>query len=261
MPPTISVCADDYAISPAVSQGILELLDAGRLSATSCVVTTPFWPEAARDLRLRVADAEVGLHLTFGTTPLRTLLGDADRVRWLIDDQLDAFEEAMDGAPHFVDGHRHVHLLPSVARVLVEALTARHWQRHVWVRTTVEPLPWIARRAIAPLKAAALAQASLPLAGLLRRAGVATNDSFRGVNGFTSGPRVGALFRRFLRGPGARPLLMCHPGRVDAALAAVDRVTRQREHELAYLAGPEFPHDLEAAGRRLGPLRLGAVSS
>ena len=81
--------------------------------------------------------------------------------------------------------------------------------------------------------------------------GIAANDSFRGMNDFDRARPFGELFRRFAAGPGARPLVMCHPGFPDAALAALDTLVERRQDEYDYLAGPEFPRDLAAAGRSL----------
>ena len=37
------LCADDYGLTPGISAGIRELLSMGRVSATSCLVLSPFW--------------------------------------------------------------------------------------------------------------------------------------------------------------------------------------------------------------------------
>ena len=58
----ILLCADDYALHPLVNDAVRQLALAGRLSATSCMTTSPLWPQAApalRDLRPRLS---VGLH-------------------------------------------------------------------------------------------------------------------------------------------------------------------------------------------------------
>ncbi|MGH6830070.1 MAG: ChbG/HpnK family deacetylase [Methylocella sp.] len=57
------LCADDYALSPGVSRGILEALGAGRVSATGVMTTRPFWPKGAHELRQFKAKADIGLHL------------------------------------------------------------------------------------------------------------------------------------------------------------------------------------------------------
>ena len=60
---SITLCADDYALSHGVSVGILEALRAGRLSAVSALTNGPRWPALGRDLARGEFDADVGLHL------------------------------------------------------------------------------------------------------------------------------------------------------------------------------------------------------
>src|SRR5690242_13463328 len=60
----VILCADDYAIAPGVSRAILALIDRGRLTATSCMAASRFWPEHAGWLRPRAGKADIGLHFT-----------------------------------------------------------------------------------------------------------------------------------------------------------------------------------------------------
>lgn len=248
----ITLCADDYALAPGVSEAILELLAAGRITTTSCMVTTPFWAEGAVALRER--QAEIGLHLVVDGLTLRQRLYDVGAAKSLILRQLDRFTDALGREPDFIDGHRHQHLLPAIAQALVEVVVGRPRQKPPWVRTTVEPARWIGRRGIAPAKALLLSVASRPLVARLQRAGIISNDSFRGVASLTGSSDVRAEFRRFLDGAGERPLVICHPGRADAALRAADPVVERREQELSYLGGPAFLADLIAADLVVGPL-------
>src|SRR5262245_55993605 len=55
------LCADDYAIAPGISRGILRLLQARRISAVSCMVTGRHWPEHAGWLRPFADGADIGL--------------------------------------------------------------------------------------------------------------------------------------------------------------------------------------------------------
>ena len=57
------LCADDYALTEGVSRAVGELAAARRLSATSVMVTTPHWPEAAARLRVHRSHLAIGLHL------------------------------------------------------------------------------------------------------------------------------------------------------------------------------------------------------
>lgn len=59
----IVLCADDYGQAPAISQGILNLLDKKRLSATSCIVNSPYWEAHSQWLTQFIQQADIGLHL------------------------------------------------------------------------------------------------------------------------------------------------------------------------------------------------------
>ncbi|BCX18065.1 MAG: hypothetical protein KatS3mg117_1747 [Geminicoccaceae bacterium] len=268
------LCADDYGLAPGVDQGILALVEGGRLSAVSCMTSLPRWPEAAAKLRPRLDRVDVGLHLTLtdqepvGPAPrlapagrlpplgrlLRALLRDpaarAEAVAEL-ERQLARFEEAFGRPPDFVDGHQHVHVLPFVRAAVVDAAERIGRTRPVYLRSLREPWPAILRRGGEIRKALVLAAMGAGLHRRAIRAGVPVNDSFRGATRFEPGPRVREEFCRFFTGGGTRPIVMCHPGRVDGELERRDPLTRRREDELAYFASPAFLEDLAGAGRRL----------
>jgi predicted glycoside hydrolase/deacetylase ChbG (UPF0249 family) len=65
----LKICADDYGLTQAVSSGILEAVEAGRLDATGAMTTRPFWNIAARDLASLGSAVEVGLHLDLTLGP------------------------------------------------------------------------------------------------------------------------------------------------------------------------------------------------
>ena len=60
----VSLCADEYAITPKVSSAIIELIDAGRISSTSVMTGTKYWPDAAMELLKYKDKVDVGLHIT-----------------------------------------------------------------------------------------------------------------------------------------------------------------------------------------------------
>ncbi|MBS0303746.1 MAG: ChbG/HpnK family deacetylase, partial [Proteobacteria bacterium] len=65
LPKPLVLCADDYAQHAGVTQAVLALADAGRLTATSAMVLSPRWPADAAPLRERRGRIDVGLHLDF----------------------------------------------------------------------------------------------------------------------------------------------------------------------------------------------------
>jgi predicted glycoside hydrolase/deacetylase ChbG (UPF0249 family) len=109
----------------------------------------------------------------------------------------------------------------------------------------------VMRRRVAVPRALVVAMLSRGLARRAASANILTNDSFRGINDFNAGANFGEEFRRFLRGSGLRPLIMCHPGYPDRELAARDRVVDQRAFELAYLRSDDFVTDLSANRTRV----------
>ncbi len=111
----VIINADDYAMDGGVDAAILKLSAEGVVTATSAMVLSPAWPEAAPPLR----DAALsrGLHLDF-TSPfagdifprqtitgltMRTHSGVLDRklLRKEIDRQLSLFEIPHAGPPRF----------------------------------------------------------------------------------------------------------------------------------------------------------------
>jgi predicted glycoside hydrolase/deacetylase ChbG (UPF0249 family) len=267
------LCADDFGLSEGVSKGIATLLEHGRLSATSCMTVGSRWPEHARWLAPFRGQADIGLHLTLtGLRPLsrprrlapdgrlprlgRLIIGaflgqiDAQEVRVEIEHQLDAFQQAWGAPPDFIDGHHHVHVLPVVRDAVLDLIAAR--APDAYVRQCWEPARWILRRRVAAPRALFIAALSRQLRRRLR--GRRTNDSFRGVSDFRAGAAYRDQFCRYLQGPGERPLIMCHPGHVDASLPHLDQVTDQREVEFSYFIGAAFFEDVAKAGYRLGRL-------
>lgn len=269
-----TLCADDFALSPAVSRGICEALGAGRLSATSAMTNRPHWRWAARELGHFSARAEVGLHLNLtvgsplsamphlapgGELPnlrklirasLRRSLPQAE-VRGEIARQLDAFEEALGTPPDFVDGHQHVQVLPLVRDCLIEELAARKLAGRTWLRDSSDALSRILARRVEIGKAVTVAGLGRGFARAAANAGFAINDGFAGYSSFAPDRDYGTDFARYIVAPGGWHLVMCHPGRVDEALALVDPVTTARERELAFLLSPRFNDVLAAADATL----------
>ncbi len=274
----IILCADDYGLSPAVSAGILEALEAGRLSATGAMTNRPDWRRAARDLAPLEGRASFGVHLNLtagaplgaapnlaphgSLPPLATYLrGRLSREAIAetaaeIARQFDAFEDAMGRAPDFIDGHQHVHVLEPVRTFVIEEAARRGWAGRVWFRNSADRPDRILRRRVETPKALGLAWFARGFARDATAAGFSTNEGFSGFSAFDAGRDYGADFERYLVAPGARHLIMCHPGHVDDELASVDPVTTSRENELAFLLSSRFEDAMGRAGAILsaGPV-------
>ena len=267
------LCADDYGLTPGIGQAITGLVQAGRLGAFSCLTNGLAWPQDGPSLAgLRAAGAQAGLHfnLTEGR-PLSPVLArrwpQLPRLpRLLIDAHLGrlplvavadelaaqwvAFESVSGGRPDFVDGHQHVHHLPGVRRLLVDFL--QRLPVPMPVRSTARlagPGFGFKRWVIEHSGGRALGRA-------LQRHGLPHNGLLLGAYDFK------ADYRPLMQGwlaqvPAGGALLFCHPGQasvvgVGVVADAPDAIAAARLRELAYLAGPDFPRDLAAAGVVLG---------
>ena len=60
---SVVLCADDFALSAPVSEAIVQLAQAHRISATSAMVLSPRWMEDAARLKTLRGQIDVGLHL------------------------------------------------------------------------------------------------------------------------------------------------------------------------------------------------------
>ena len=263
----VILCADDYAISPGVSEAIRALIADRRINATS-VMTVFDGLEAEAAALTQAAEgtgASIGLHVTLtGTFPpltpgiagplgffpplSRLILSALSRrldpraVEAEVEAQFLAFRAAFGHAPHHVDGHQHVHVLP-VVRSAVLAATARH-APGAFLRD-VTP----ARGALTGIdvKGRLIGAFGTGFARDAARLGLATNTGFGGAYDFSADHDFASLLTRFLSGVPEGGLVMVHPGRVDDPLTARDPLTHQREVEFEVLRGDGMRAILDAA--------------
>ncbi len=264
MPRKITLCADDYGMSPGVNRGIRELIARKRLNATSVMVVGPtIGRDDVSALQGVVAmnrDCAIGLHVTL-TAPFHPLtmhyrplldglflpLGkmlragalrrlDPEMIQGEVAAQIAKFVTLFGAPPAYVDGHQHVQTFPQVRDPFLRAVTAG--APGAWVRQSGRVHP-LSQRLDAP-KALLLDTLSATFRKRAARLGVAYNPGFAGAYDFAKAPDFGALMARFLDGLPDGGLVMCHPGYVDDVLVDLDPFTDQREREYAYLASDDF---------------------
>jgi len=270
----LGVCADDVGLVDGVAQSVVALAAAGRWSAASCVTTGPHWGAAAALLSASRLPIELGLHFNLSEgAPLsaalrehwptlpglaRLLFGAHVRALPLaaigaeFAAQVDAFAAALGRAPDFVDGHQHVHALPGVRGIVLDAVAT--WPAAPWVRSTgrvLGPGTVFKRRVIEASGGRALER------DLVAR-GIAHNRALLGANDFGTDYRP--LMQAWLaEAPADGGLLFCHPG--SDAGGSSDPIAAARLREAAYLASDDFGLDLVAAGVTVGATRATRSSS
>jgi predicted glycoside hydrolase/deacetylase ChbG (UPF0249 family) len=264
-PRRIWLCADDYGLSPGVNRAICDLIERGRLNATSAMVVGPaIGRDDVSALQTAAANSPrcaIGLHITL-TAPFRPLTMvfqpldggmflafpkllragllrrlDPEIIHAEVMMQLSAFAELFGRAPDFVDGHQHAQLFPQVRDAFLTAV--KHAAPKAWVRQSGRNQP-LARRLGTP-KALFLDLLSAQFRKRAARADIAFNPGFAGAYDFSRQPDFGTLMQQFLDRLPEHGLVMCHPGFVDDILVGLDPFTVQREREYAFLAGEHFP--------------------
>jgi chitin disaccharide deacetylase len=269
-PRRIWLCADDYGISPGVNRAIRDLVERGRLNATSVMVVGPAIGrdevDALRGAASNRPRCAIGLHTTL-TAPFRPLTMhfrpldggmflsipkllragftrrlDPEIFQAELKVQLAAFGEMFGRAPDFVDGHQHIQLYPQIRDAFLAAV--KDAAPSAWVRQGGRNGS-LARRLGAP-KALLLDALSAQFRRRAARADLAFNPGFAGAYDFSRQPDFGGLMQQFLDGLPEHGLVMCHPGFVDETLVSLDPLTAQREREHAFLGGGDFPRLLAA---------------
>jgi predicted glycoside hydrolase/deacetylase ChbG (UPF0249 family) len=263
-PRRIALCVDDFGLHAGIDAAVLDLAGRGNLSAVSCMVGLPRWHSAGQAIQALDADAiDVGLHLDLTEAPLdatlrrpvRTWIVQAAlgllptaRLRAEIDAQLDAFTAVVGRGPTHVDGHQHVHQLPGVRDLLVDALERRAGNG---------PRPWLRRTRAphgSPLKAHVIAGlGDRALARLAAAHGLRQNHRLLGVYDFRGDAAdYAARLARWLDQATDGDLLMCHPSR--AVPAPGDPILAARTAEAAVLCSDAWPALLDRAGVVLAPI-------
>jgi hypothetical protein len=266
----IWLCADDYGIAPGVNAAIRDLIERGRLNATSVMVVAPSFARQSAAMLAALNSggprAAVGLHVTL-TGPLRPQtpeygpvvdgaflpLGatlrlamqqrlDMSALTREIEAQFASFSEAFGRPPDYVDGHQHVHLFPQVRQAVLDA--TRRLSPQAWVRQCGSSLP-LHRRLTDP-KGLLIDWLSREFRARADRFGVPTNPAFAGTYTYRANADFEQIFPTFLEGMPEGGLIMCHPGFVDAELERLDPLTTLREREYAYFCSDRFAETLKA---------------
>ncbi len=262
----IVLCADDFGQSAAINAGILALIHAGRLSATSVLVEGPAWVADAPRLRELQSQAEIGVHLNlthpFSSAPQARPLSYwllRSQLRWLsrvalrdcFARQIEAFAQTCGRLPDYLDGHQHVHAFPVVRNAVIEAIDA-HWQG-------CDARPWLrAPEALVddggvPFKAWVVRTACRGFIAHAQSHGVVTSAHFGGLYSLRPDDDFAQRMQHWLRTLPDGAMVMCHPG--HASDDADDPLAATRRIEFAYLNSAQFVADCAQAGVKIARFR------
>jgi predicted glycoside hydrolase/deacetylase ChbG (UPF0249 family) len=247
----VILCADDFALDADISEGILHLASAGRLSAVSCMTDSPSWGDAGAELRRLRAPVALGLHFNltqpfgFGERPLGAWIAasvvravDRSAVRAHLLRQIDAFRAVVGAPPDFIDGHQHVHAFPVIREVVAAVAAEAGGDGPIPLRDV--------RRFFGPTDARLKRYVIGSLARTCVAAGTPFNEAMSGDYSLSAGADYEGLFAGWLAAAPDRGLIMCHP----AAAGAGERPTAGAR-ELAFLESDALPDLLARHGLEL----------
>jgi chitin disaccharide deacetylase len=236
------ICADDYGEADDINRATLELVNAGRLSAVSCMVALPrCGSEALKPLLEQEDRIDLGLHLTFENA-LRGLSGlfkkslsalmTSDRVAKEIAAQYDRFVALFGRRPDFIDGHLHAHEFPGIADSLLEFMAGLPPDSRPYARNTHMPLSKIMAQGVSFWKCAMISIPGRRFRRKLELNSIATNHGFSGVYDYRQWRQYPKFLRAFVQHmESANGILMVHPGFTE------DR----RRSEFEALRDADFP--------------------
>lgn len=250
----ITLCADDYGQNESISQGILELIKLGRLSAVSCMTGYTHWPAYAAQLAAIKPEIknniDIGVHFdltefiaqqgwSFNQFIIKCCLNKIDlvKVEAELKRQLDAFEAELGIPPVFVDGHQHIHIFPNIRHVFIKYLAQRYSNHLPYIRLSS---PQIFGHD-ASTKAFILRGLALGFAKLARKYKFQFPTQFLGAYSLRSG-NYAKLFKTWLQQANSGSLFMCHPGHASAD--PQDPIRKTRIVEFNYFHSNDFLADL-----------------
>ena len=269
------IVADDFGLGPGTTRGILKLGEAGLLSGTTLLVTSPHAEDAVAEWK-RHRPLTLGWHpcltmdrplcdpatvpslvdtrgvfLPLGTLLKRLVLKRVYRndVQRELRAQLARYIELVGEAPRLVNGHHHIHIFEPVRSVLLDLLDATK----PYLRRVTEPRHTLLRVPGVRLKRALLSAMGHASAKLQARAGF---PAARQLLGVSDPPHVldPGFFVRWLRASrGDHVELMVHPGEPDDCIGQRDGGagaghTERRVAEYTALQTPQFRACIEECG-------------
>jgi predicted glycoside hydrolase/deacetylase ChbG (UPF0249 family) len=267
---SLIINADDFGADEARNKGIFEAIQAGRVTSVSVLANGDGFEDAMNIWKgLGKTDVSLGIHINLSegrpvNKDLR-LLTDQDGLFLGKKAARDLLQNSMNGETRreiqreviaqiqalqafgtpitHLDGHQHIHVLPSVLTVILASASEN---RISWMRIPDEPHPSILSLMVHPDsrdEAAMFSSLGAAARSVIMLSEIESCDHFRGL--YLKGKLdITLLDKLFQDLPVGLTELMVHPGRISdtpsrgffSAFSTLDR-----ERELEALLDPAFP--------------------
>ncbi|MBF0635002.1 MAG: ChbG/HpnK family deacetylase [Nitrospinae bacterium] len=201
------VCADDFGLAPDINRAVIELAEAGRVTAVSVMAALP--SATSRDIRPLLelgGKIDLGLHLTltldkgamptrsstlapggrfqpYGSLVFQTMSGQVNSSECSaeITAQYNLFVEKTGRTPDFIDGHKHVHQLAGIREGLLKFVMTLPKDGRPYIRNTNADFMEILKLRTSFIKQMVISTPGGVMKERLKSEGVLTNDGFAGI--------------------------------------------------------------------------------
>jgi len=250
---SIVICADDFAASTAISQGIISLASEKKIQATSVMVYSHLWMQHASMLKEHQETLDVGLHLdwtsefavqaghglSLSKLMAMTLLKQLhpNEIKRIIQQQLDLFEKTWGQPPDHVDGHQHIQQFSGIRDSLVLILKNRYGKHAPWLRVSkIKQSDFLFKTWVIS------AMGATELLQLAQKNEMGHSYILSGVYDIKNQTNYyPKRMKQWLLSADQGTIIMCHPA---SAISANDVHGATRINEYAYLSSDAFNQDL-----------------
>lgn len=224
------IVADDYGLGLRHNESMRELLEIGAIDAVSVMVCGPDIESECKKLQASIRpNQQIGLHLNLTydfekkgqKVSVKSLLVqqifrriDRLEIASQIGFQWQKFVALFGRAPDFIDGHEHVHALPTVTKALCQFLAIHNYKG--WIRYVGTPSP-IKRLTTPPMISTAATSCVLSVLGtiqlrIMRSYKLSFNTDFGGIAPLNDKDALKKYYRNILEAPDSTKVIMAHPG-------------------------------------------------
>jgi chitin disaccharide deacetylase len=266
------LCADDYGLSRAIDEGIIELIEEGKISSVSCMVSGKNIESSYLHLKKFINKVDIGIHLTlteikplthcpvhsgiagreaepltFKDLLLNSYLGNvnSDVLVEEISAQIEKFISLFGKFPDSIDGHQHVQQLPVIRQAIVATLP--QWDTgRFYIRTALLPMRWLLFKGLPFNSSVFLGNFFITYPGrsltrLLEKQNIPHNRYLLGYYDYEKDIPFEKIFFSYMSiNPGAKDVFFCHPGHKDINGYADDPIKKSRTDNFNFLKSSTY---------------------
>ena len=237
------LCADDFGLTHGIAEGILNLASIGTIGATSIMIESLILPKYSS--RLDYCNIQKGLHFNLTEELIKSGFSMKDLLIHIsiskeiqnevvkrLKEQLQKFEDVFGQIPDFIDGHRHIHVFPTIRCLFLNEIKERYGslKKKPWIRQIRNTLSLTDSK----WKSVTLTMLNMGFRNQCEQAGFMTNQAFSGIYSFADEANYQRLLKQWQEDACKGTLIMCHPSSIYESSDPISRA-RVKEYEILKL--------------------------